>query len=208
LKSDYEKRWARRARQILLQFLIESAILCALGGICWDCLLSWGVTVLITALASITMTITIGYILLALDRFDADRNDRRNLSGVQSRAARSDSGADAGDLGLDMNETETPKKCLARNAAHGARQRALAQVSQLSDGAGHRDRRDDGDHYRLDPHRLRQNIVAIIEEYGTNNIYAFHLSTGPRTGEDRSERLAKAFDGRRRGSDQGSGERG
>lgn len=38
---------------------------------------------------------------------------------------------------------------------------------------------------------LRQNIVAIIEEYGTNNIYAFHLSTGPRTGEDRSERLRK-----------------
>ena len=38
---------------------------------------------------------------------------------------------------------------------------------------------------------LRQNIVAIIEEYGTNNIYAFHLSTGPRVGEDRSERLRK-----------------
>jgi len=52
-------------RQILLQFLIESAILCALGGVL-GLLLSWGVTVLITALASITMTITIGYILLAL----------------------------------------------------------------------------------------------------------------------------------------------
>jgi putative ABC transport system permease protein len=38
---------------------------------------------------------------------------------------------------------------------------------------------------------LRQNIVAIIEDYGTNNIYAFHLSTGPRTGEDRSERTRK-----------------
>jgi putative ABC transport system permease protein len=38
---------------------------------------------------------------------------------------------------------------------------------------------------------LRQNIVAMIEEYGTNNIYAFHLSTGPRTGEDRSERLRR-----------------
>ncbi len=38
---------------------------------------------------------------------------------------------------------------------------------------------------------LRQNIVSIIEEYGTNNIYAFHLSTGPRTSEDRSERLRK-----------------
>jgi putative ABC transport system permease protein len=48
-----------------MQFLIESAILCALGGII-GLLLAWGVTQLITALASITMTITIGYILLAL----------------------------------------------------------------------------------------------------------------------------------------------
>ena len=52
-------------RQILLQFMIESAILCALGGII-GLLVSWGVTTLITTLASITMTITIGYILLAL----------------------------------------------------------------------------------------------------------------------------------------------
>jgi putative ABC transport system permease protein len=52
-------------KQILLQFLIESAILCILGGII-GLLLSWGVTSLITVLASITMTITLGYILLAL----------------------------------------------------------------------------------------------------------------------------------------------
>lgn len=52
-------------RQILMQFLIESAILCALGGVI-GLLVSWGVTTLITTLASITMTITIGYILLAL----------------------------------------------------------------------------------------------------------------------------------------------
>jgi putative ABC transport system permease protein len=38
---------------------------------------------------------------------------------------------------------------------------------------------------------LRQSIVAIIEEYGTNNIYAFHLTTGPRTQTDRAERLRK-----------------
>lgn len=38
---------------------------------------------------------------------------------------------------------------------------------------------------------LRQNIVSMIEEYGTNNIWAFHLSTGPRTSSDRSERLRK-----------------
>jgi putative ABC transport system permease protein len=52
-------------RQILVQFLIESGILCALGGII-GLLIAWGITTLITALASITMTITIGYILLAL----------------------------------------------------------------------------------------------------------------------------------------------
>jgi putative ABC transport system permease protein len=36
---------------------------------------------------------------------------------------------------------------------------------------------------------LRQRIVSMIEEYGTNNIYAFHLTTGPRTTTDRAERL-------------------
>jgi putative ABC transport system permease protein len=39
---------------------------------------------------------------------------------------------------------------------------------------------------------LRNNMVQLIEEYGTNNIYAFHLTTGPRIGSrDRSERLRK-----------------
>ena len=52
-------------RQILLQFLIESAILCALGGVI-GLLLSYGITTLITALASITMTITLFYIIMAL----------------------------------------------------------------------------------------------------------------------------------------------
>jgi putative ABC transport system permease protein len=52
-------------RQILLQFLIESAILCALGGVI-GLLLSWGITTLITTLASITMTITLFYIILAI----------------------------------------------------------------------------------------------------------------------------------------------
>jgi putative ABC transport system permease protein len=52
-------------RQILLQFLIESGMLCAFGGV-MGLLAAWGVTTLITKLAEITMTITIGYILLAL----------------------------------------------------------------------------------------------------------------------------------------------
>src|SRR5688500_5632856 len=38
---------------------------------------------------------------------------------------------------------------------------------------------------------LRQSIVSIIEEYGTNDIYAFHLSTGPHSSVDRAERLRK-----------------
>jgi putative ABC transport system permease protein len=39
---------------------------------------------------------------------------------------------------------------------------------------------------------VRQSIVNIVEEYGTNNIYAFHLTTGPRFGNrDRSEFLRK-----------------
>ena len=37
---------------------------------------------------------------------------------------------------------------------------------------------------------MRQSIVQTIEEYGTNNIYAFHLSTGF-NGGDRSERSRK-----------------
>jgi putative ABC transport system permease protein len=37
---------------------------------------------------------------------------------------------------------------------------------------------------------LRQSIIAIVEDYGTNNIYAFHLSTGFGQG-DRSERSRK-----------------
>ena len=52
-------------RQILMQFLIESALLCALGGVL-GLLLAWGVCIAITVLAQITMTITIGYILMAL----------------------------------------------------------------------------------------------------------------------------------------------
>src|SRR6266704_314818 len=39
---------------------------------------------------------------------------------------------------------------------------------------------------------LRANIVKMVEEYGTNNIYVFHLTTGPRVGErDQSERARK-----------------
>jgi putative ABC transport system permease protein len=52
-------------KQILMQFLIESATLCALGGIA-GLLLAAGICWLITALAEITMTITIGYVFLAI----------------------------------------------------------------------------------------------------------------------------------------------
>ena len=52
-------------KQILMQFLIESALLCALGGIL-GLFLAAGVCWLITIAASIPMTITVGYIVLAL----------------------------------------------------------------------------------------------------------------------------------------------
>src|SRR5258707_2833540 len=52
-------------KQILMQFLIESGMLCAFGGV-MGLLVAWGVTTLITALAGITMTITLGYILFAI----------------------------------------------------------------------------------------------------------------------------------------------
>jgi putative ABC transport system permease protein len=52
-------------KQILMQFLIESALLCALGGV-FGLLLAAGICWLITILAEITMTITLGYILLAI----------------------------------------------------------------------------------------------------------------------------------------------
>ena len=52
-------------RQIMVQFLIESGLLCALGGVL-GLLMSWGVCMLITTLAGITMTITIFYIILAI----------------------------------------------------------------------------------------------------------------------------------------------
>ena len=52
-------------KQVLMQFLIESGMLCAFGGVL-GLLAAYGVVKLITALAGITMTITLGYILLAL----------------------------------------------------------------------------------------------------------------------------------------------
>lgn len=52
-------------RQILTQFLIESALLCVVGGIIGLLLASF-VTYMITIFAQITMTITIGYIILSV----------------------------------------------------------------------------------------------------------------------------------------------
>lgn len=52
-------------KQILLQFLIESALLCIVGGLL-GLMLAAGVTGLITLLAEITMTITITYVFLSV----------------------------------------------------------------------------------------------------------------------------------------------
>lgn len=52
-------------QQILLQFLIESALLCVIGGII-GLVLALGMTELITILAGMTMTITAGYVILSV----------------------------------------------------------------------------------------------------------------------------------------------
>ncbi len=59
------KAMGAQRRQILLQFLIESALLCAFGGVI-GLLLAAGISWLISALTPITMTITIVYVLLAI----------------------------------------------------------------------------------------------------------------------------------------------
>ncbi|MGB7922371.1 MAG: ABC transporter permease [Pyrinomonadaceae bacterium] len=52
-------------KQILMQFLIESALLCAIGGV-FGLLLAYGVCWLITVLAEIPMTVTITYVFLSV----------------------------------------------------------------------------------------------------------------------------------------------
>src|SRR2546423_4111916 len=46
---------------------------------------------------------------------------------------------------------------------------------------------------------VRQGLVQVVEEYGTNNIYAFHLSTGiqagPRDAAERQRKPLKIEDG-------------
>jgi putative ABC transport system permease protein len=59
------KALGARRKQVLLQFLIESSLLCALGGML-GLLAATGISWAVTVLTPITMTITVGYIILAL----------------------------------------------------------------------------------------------------------------------------------------------
>ncbi|HEX4945040.1 MAG TPA: ABC transporter permease [Blastocatellia bacterium] len=59
------KALGARAKQILLQFLIESSLLSAIGGL-FGLLLAAGLSWVITKTTPLPMTITVGYILLAL----------------------------------------------------------------------------------------------------------------------------------------------
>lgn len=59
------KALGARRREILVQFLIESAVLCALGGVL-GLLLAAGVSAGVRAATPIPMTITAGYIILSL----------------------------------------------------------------------------------------------------------------------------------------------
>ena len=59
------KALGARRKEILIQFLIESAVLCAIGGVL-GLLLAAAVSGAISAATPIPMTITTGYILLSL----------------------------------------------------------------------------------------------------------------------------------------------
>ncbi len=59
------KALGARRKQVLVQFLIESSMLCAVGGVL-GLLAAAGISWAVTIFTPITMTITIGYILLAL----------------------------------------------------------------------------------------------------------------------------------------------
>jgi putative ABC transport system permease protein len=59
------KALGARRRQVLTQFLIESSLLCALGGVL-GLVAAAGISWAVTVFTPITMTITVGYIALAL----------------------------------------------------------------------------------------------------------------------------------------------
>ncbi|MGZ8844399.1 MAG: ABC transporter permease, partial [Pyrinomonadaceae bacterium] len=59
------KALGARRKQVLVQFLIESSMLCAVGGVL-GLFAAAGISWAVTIFTPITMTITIGYILLAL----------------------------------------------------------------------------------------------------------------------------------------------
>jgi putative ABC transport system permease protein len=59
------KALGARRKQVLLQFLIESSLLCAFGGVL-GLFTAGGISWAVTVLTPITMTITVGYIVLAL----------------------------------------------------------------------------------------------------------------------------------------------
>ena len=170
-----------RKREIMVQFLIESALLCGLGGVL-GLLLAAGVSGAIRAFSGIPMVVTIGYVVLALAGVEHRRNPGRDLPCLQGGQAR-------------------PRGCPHPKLMHPSRSALLLDTWRMA-------------FENLRAHRLRsgltvfgvvigvlvvvvvasiltgmrRNIIQAVEEYGTNNIFAFHLTTGPQLGDrDRAE---------------------
>ena len=167
-----------RRREIMLQFLIESAMLCAIGGVL-GLLLAAGLSGAIRAASGIPMVVTIGYVLLALVRLQPGRHPGRHLPGVAGGQARPRDRPEQ-ELMAPRVTVETLRMAFDNLRSHRLRSAltifgvvigvlVVVVVASILTG-------------------LRQNVIQAVEEYGTNNIFAFHLTTGPQLGDrDRTE---------------------
>ena len=161
--------------QILLQFLIESAVLCAVGGLL-GILLSFGATQFVGWLLQMTMTITMFYVSFRTWGIELYRHHRWPLSGLEGCPPRPDRGSTESLRCIEIMRVaaslpiEVLKMAYDSVVSHKFRSfltilgivvGILTAVVVASILTG-----------------FRQSVVKMFEEYGTSNIYLFHLSTG------------------------------